>query len=47
MKIILLPRNTYAECVDFIVADLDKAATLLDGKDYRMAGPLKTVQLWP
>ncbi|HMG89491.1 MAG TPA: RagB/SusD family nutrient uptake outer membrane protein [Chryseolinea sp.] len=26
-------RNTWAECVDFIVADLDKAATLLDGKD--------------
>jgi starch-binding outer membrane protein, SusD/RagB family len=25
-------RNTYQECVDFIVADLDKAAQLLDGK---------------
>lgn len=25
-------RNTYEECVNFIVADLDKAATLLDGK---------------
>lgn len=25
-------RNTYDECVKFIVADLDKAATLLDGK---------------
>ena len=27
-----IARNTWAECVDFIVADLDKAATLLDGK---------------
>ncbi len=27
-----IARNTYAECVDFIVADLDKAVTLLDGK---------------
>ena len=27
-----IARNTYAECVDFIVADLDKAAGLLDGK---------------
>lgn len=25
-------RNTFEECVNFIVADLDKAATLLDGK---------------
>lgn len=25
-------RNTFAECVDFIISDLDKAATLLDGK---------------
>jgi starch-binding outer membrane protein, SusD/RagB family len=25
-------RNTYAECVDFIVKDLDQAAVLLDGK---------------
>ncbi|GAC1442629.1 MAG: RagB/SusD family nutrient uptake outer membrane protein [Sediminibacterium sp.] len=25
-------RNTYAECVNFILADLDKATTLLDGK---------------
>ena len=25
-------RNTYEECVNFIVADLDKAVTLLDGK---------------
>lgn len=25
-------RNTYDECVQFIVSDLDKAATLLDGK---------------
>jgi starch-binding outer membrane protein, SusD/RagB family len=25
-------RNTYEECVNFIVADLDKAASLLDGK---------------
>jgi hypothetical protein len=25
-------RNTYEECVNFIVADLDKAITLLDGK---------------
>lgn len=25
-------RNTYEECVNFIVSDLDKAATLLDGK---------------
>ena len=25
-------RNTWAECVDFIVSDLDQAATLLDGK---------------
>ncbi len=25
-------RNTYQECVDFIVADLDKATQLLDGK---------------
>lgn len=28
-----LPRNTYEEVVDFIIADLDKAATLLAGKD--------------
>jgi starch-binding outer membrane protein, SusD/RagB family len=28
------PRNTFAECVDFIVADLDQAATLLDGKTF-------------
>ena len=27
-----IARNTYKECVDFIVADLDKAAQLLDGK---------------
>jgi starch-binding outer membrane protein, SusD/RagB family len=28
------PRNSFAECVDFIVADLDQAATLLDGKTF-------------
>ncbi len=28
----LVSRNTFEECVNFIVADLDKAATLLDGK---------------
>jgi starch-binding outer membrane protein, SusD/RagB family len=27
-----IARNTFAECVDFIVADLDKAAQLLNGK---------------
>jgi len=27
-----IARNTYQECVDFIVGDLDKAAQLLDGK---------------
>jgi len=27
-----IARNTWAECVDFIIADLDRAATLLDGK---------------
>jgi hypothetical protein len=27
-----IARNTFEECVNFIVADLDKAATLLDGK---------------
>lgn len=27
-----IARNTYAECVDFIIADLDRAITLLDGK---------------
>ncbi len=27
------PRNTFAECVDFIVSDLDQSATLLEGKD--------------
>ncbi|MEZ4774013.1 MAG: RagB/SusD family nutrient uptake outer membrane protein [Bacteroidia bacterium] len=27
-----IERNTWAQCVDFIVGDLDKAATLLDGK---------------
>src|SRR5690606_31945424 len=26
------PRNTYEECVNFIVGDLDKAAELLEGK---------------
>ena len=26
------PRNTYEECVNFIVGDLDKAIALLDGK---------------
>jgi starch-binding outer membrane protein, SusD/RagB family len=30
----LAPRNTFAECVDFIVSDLDQAATLLDGKSF-------------
>lgn len=28
------PRNTFAECVDFIVSDLDQAATLLEGKTF-------------
>lgn len=28
-----IARNTYDECVQFIVSDLDKAAQLLDGKD--------------
>jgi starch-binding outer membrane protein, SusD/RagB family len=28
----LVARNTFEECVNFIVADLNKAATLLDGK---------------
>ncbi len=28
-----IARNTYAECVDFIVSDLDAASTLLTGKD--------------
>lgn len=28
-----VPRNTYDECVKFILADLDKAVTLLDGKE--------------
>lgn len=28
------PRNTFAECVDFIISDLDQAATLLDGKTF-------------
>jgi starch-binding outer membrane protein, SusD/RagB family len=27
-----IARSTYQQCVDFIIADLDKAATLLDGK---------------
>jgi starch-binding outer membrane protein, SusD/RagB family len=27
-----IARNTWAECVDFIISDLDQAATLLDGK---------------
>jgi hypothetical protein len=27
-----IARSSFAECVDFIVSDLDKAATLLDGK---------------
>ncbi len=27
-----IPRSTWAECVDFIIGDLDQAATLLDGK---------------
>jgi len=27
-----IARNTYEECVNFIIADLDEAATLLDGK---------------
>ncbi|HEY6978453.1 MAG TPA: RagB/SusD family nutrient uptake outer membrane protein [Chitinophagaceae bacterium] len=27
-----IPRNTYEECVNFMVSDLDKAAELLDGK---------------
>jgi starch-binding outer membrane protein, SusD/RagB family len=29
-----IPRNTFEECVDFIVADLNQAATLLDGKSF-------------
>jgi starch-binding outer membrane protein, SusD/RagB family len=29
-----LSRNTFAECVDFIVSDLDQAATLLEGKAF-------------
>ncbi len=28
-----IARNTFAECVDFIVSDLDQAATLLNGKE--------------
>lgn len=28
----LLPRNTYEECVDFIIADCDKAIDLLEGQ---------------
>ncbi|SDL98724.1 RagB/SusD family nutrient uptake outer membrane protein [Kriegella aquimaris] len=28
-----IPRNTYAECVDFIVADCEKAFQLLDGRE--------------
>jgi len=28
-----IARNTFEECVNFIVGDLDQAATLLDGKD--------------
>lgn len=28
----LTPRNTWAECVTFVLSDLEKAATLLDGK---------------
>ena len=28
-----IARNTYAENIDFVVGDLDKAATLLEGKD--------------
>lgn len=28
------PRNTFAECVEFIVTDLDEAALLLDGKPF-------------
>ena len=28
-----IARNTWAQCVDFIVGDLDEAATLLDGKE--------------
>ncbi len=27
-----IARNTFAECVDFIISDLDQATTLLDGK---------------
>jgi starch-binding outer membrane protein, SusD/RagB family len=30
----LIARNTFAECVDFIVSDLDQAAALLDGKPF-------------
>ena len=30
-----IARNTYAECVDFMVADLDLAADLLTGKPYQ------------
>lgn len=29
-----IARNTYAENVDFVTSDLDKAITLLDGKEY-------------
>lgn len=36
------PRNTFAECVDFIVSDLDQAATLLEGKD-RIPGRASTL----
>lgn len=28
-----IARNTYEECVNFMISDLDKAATLLDGKE--------------
>ena len=28
-----IPRNTYKECVDFIVSDLDQAASMLNGKE--------------
>jgi hypothetical protein len=41
----LVSRNTYEECVNFIVADLNKAATLLDGKSIQSGRTSKLAAL--
>ncbi|WP_210416894.1 RagB/SusD family nutrient uptake outer membrane protein [Echinicola soli] len=40
-----IPRNTWEECIDFIVGDLDEAATLLEGKSMDSGRASRTAAL--